>query len=356
MNETLHPSTLGEILDRTAQLYRARFMVYLGIALVPTGAMLVLVFLFGLFAALFKVRGITSHLPDTAYSLFALFGLGIVAVALPVLLAAMVLSAAAMNHAVSRAYLGETATIRDAFKAVWRRGWRYLGLYLLQGFTQGLIISVIPVIFWTVLTFVLILFALLMEKSGMAGREERFLIYLTAVPVVTALICYGIWLLLRLSLAFPAAVIEQIGPWSSLKRSSALSKGANGPIFLLNMLVGILGWVLSMGIIIPAASLLSLIPGLHGAQHTQAAEFAMALIVYGAAFAVLALIQPVYGIALVLFYYDQRIRMEGFDIEWMMRRCRRPRHGCRPHPARNRLPSIQPSPKLMRFPNRKRTR
>jgi len=26
----------------------------------------------------------------------------------------------------------------------------------------------------------------------------------------------------------------------------------------------------------------------------------------------------VYGIALVLFYYDQRIRMEGFDIEWMM--------------------------------------
>jgi hypothetical protein len=26
----------------------------------------------------------------------------------------------------------------------------------------------------------------------------------------------------------------------------------------------------------------------------------------------------VYGIALVLFYYDQRIRQEGFDIEWMM--------------------------------------
>jgi hypothetical protein len=28
----------------------------------------------------------------------------------------------------------------------------------------------------------------------------------------------------------------------------------------------------------------------------------------------------VYSIALMLFYYDQRIRHEGFDIEWMMQR------------------------------------
>jgi hypothetical protein len=31
-----------------------------------------------------------------------------------------------------------------------------------------------------------------------------------------------------------------------------------------------------------------------------------------------ALIKPIYGIALMLFYYDQRIRLEGYDIEWMM--------------------------------------
>jgi hypothetical protein len=30
------------------------------------------------------------------------------------------------------------------------------------------------------------------------------------------------------------------------------------------------------------------------------------------------LIAPISAIALVLFYYDQRIRKEGFDIEWMM--------------------------------------
>ena len=36
-------------------------------------------------------------------------------------------------------------------------------------------------------------------------------------------------------------------------------------------------------------------------------------------FAVQALVRPVYGIALSIFYFDQRIRTEGFDIEWMMR-------------------------------------
>jgi len=31
-----------------------------------------------------------------------------------------------------------------------------------------------------------------------------------------------------------------------------------------------------------------------------------------------ALIGPIYAIGLTLFYYDQRIRKEGYDIEWMM--------------------------------------
>ena len=35
-------------------------------------------------------------------------------------------------------------------------------------------------------------------------------------------------------------------------------------------------------------------------------------------FAVQILIAPVYAMALVLFYYDQRIRTEGYDIERMM--------------------------------------
>ncbi len=42
MNEPLHPSTLGEILDRTVHLYRSRFLVLLGIASIPTGVVVAL--------------------------------------------------------------------------------------------------------------------------------------------------------------------------------------------------------------------------------------------------------------------------------------------------------------------------
>jgi hypothetical protein len=63
---------------------------------------------------------------------------------------------------------------------------------------------------------------------------------------------------------------------------------------------------------------IALLPGSNNPQHAQTAGVIMMFIAYGAAFAVQALTRPVYGIALMLFYYDQRIRQEGFDIEWMM--------------------------------------
>jgi hypothetical protein len=45
------------------------------------------------------------------------------------------------------------------------------------------------------------------------------------------------------------------------------------------------------------------------------------------------LIGPIYSTGLTLFYYDQRIRKEGFDIEWMMRAA-----GLNPQPE---LPTAQ---------------
>ena len=42
METNLRPMSLGEILDRTAQLYRSNFVLFAGIAAVYAGAMLVL--------------------------------------------------------------------------------------------------------------------------------------------------------------------------------------------------------------------------------------------------------------------------------------------------------------------------
>ena len=314
MNEPLRPSTLGEILDRTAQLYRSCFLLFLGISVVPTGVIVVLACIVGLVVAWWSAAGAGSVSETAGYVLVALFAIGSALVALPILLAATALAMAAMSHAVSRVHLGQTTTIRDAYKSVWRRGWRYIWLYLLE----GLLIGAAPLAAYIVLIFLVAGGAALAGSAGAGGAAGGALFGLVAILVIVALVSYVVWMALRLSLAFPACVVEQIGAWTAIKRSSNLSYGTKGRIFLLFLLGAVLSWLLSMGITLPLTIILSLLLSSGDPQHEQAAGLAIIFISYGAAFAVQALVRPVYGIALVLFYYDQRIRKEGFDIEWMM--------------------------------------
>jgi hypothetical protein len=79
-----------------------------------------------------------------------------------------------------------------------------------------------------------------------------------------------------------------------------------------------LNMVLSMGITVPLTILMYLFPWANDPKHAQAAGTILLLVFYGSAFAVQTFTRPVYGIALILFYYDQRIRQEGYDIERMM--------------------------------------
>jgi hypothetical protein len=63
MNETLRPSTLGEILDRTFQFYRNNFWRFVGIAALP----LVAAFLLAIpAAAIFAIPGIAGGIGDPA--------------------------------------------------------------------------------------------------------------------------------------------------------------------------------------------------------------------------------------------------------------------------------------------------
>lgn len=151
--------------------------------------------------------------------------------------------------------------------------------------------------------------------SGLGGGA---LIGLATFLAIVALVAYVFWMLLRLSLAFPACVIEQIPATRALKRSSVLSIGTKGRMFLLYVLLTALNWILSMGITVPLTIVMSFLPGANDPKHTSTAGIVMLFVIYGAAFAIQAVTRPIIGIALTLFYYDQRIRQEGFDIEWMM--------------------------------------
>ncbi len=129
---------------------------------------------------------------------------------------------------------------------------------------------------------------------------------------------------------------------SALKRSISLSRGTKGRIFLLYLLGTVLNYLLTMAFTIPAIIVIALVPGASNPKYAQTAGMVMMLIIYGAAFAIQALTKPVYGIALMLFYYDQRIRQEGFDIELLMQRAGLVTPPPPPPPAETWPPSILP--------------
>jgi hypothetical protein len=313
MDERLRPSNLSGILDRTAQIYRSRFLIFLGIAVIPTAALLVFVGVAAVAFLRWGSKGAASVSPATVGLLALAVAGGLILIVLPVMAATSALATAAMNHAASRAFLGQKTTIRGSYQAAWRRGWRALGLYVFEFFA----VWVLPIAAWSGLVALTAGLAAIAQSAGLGGGG---LFLLAGFLAIASLVVYGVWMSLRLSLAFPACVVEQIGPWNALRRSGALTHGTKGRILLLYLLAAVLNWLLSMAVTFPMTIVVALFPGSDNPQHAQTAAAVLLLAAYGAAFVVQALTRPVYGIALMLFYYDQRIRQEGFDIEWMMLR------------------------------------
>jgi Membrane domain of glycerophosphoryl diester phosphodiesterase len=307
MDEPLHPSTLSEILDRTAQLYRSRFLVFLGIAALPTAVLLLCV---GIVAVLvLRVEPGTGANSAFAGVLVALVVGCVFLFAVPVVLGATALAMAAMSHAAARAFLGQPIGIRSSYRATWPRGWRAVGLYVFE----IVVIWVVPFSAWFVAVMLSSMLAIL--GGGPAGGA----VFTVAIVVIVAgLVTYGFWMSIRVSLAFPAMIVEQTGAWDALRRSAALTKGTKGRILVLLLLGVTLNFILSLAISIPLVMLINLMPGANTPQHIQTHGVLILLAVYGSGFAVQALTRPITGIALILFYYDQRIRQEAFDIEWMM--------------------------------------
>jgi hypothetical protein len=311
MDETPHPSTLSEILDLTIQMYRRRFLVFAGLAAAPYAAVLAPVCIFLLLG--WWLGNLDSGIAKSAgFPILLILG---ILVAAPVWIAVTALANGALSHAASHRYFGDGITIRGAWKEAWARGWSYTGLYLLE----FLLIWVAPILVWVLMFMGAAAIAALGRSSGM-GASAGVLAGVGAVVLVAGLVAYGLWMLLRLALAFPACVVERIGVIEALRRGPSLSRGTKGRIFLLYLLGGILNYLLSLVITVPLTIAIALIPALQGPQHAQVAAVLAIIAGYGMGVVAQALTKPVYAIALVLFYFDQRIRHEGFDIEWMMLR------------------------------------
>ena len=305
METNLRPLTLGEILDRTAQLYRTHFLLFAGIASVYSGALLILGLLQVGVQEVLRMQHMTGQVVMASV-------IGILLV-WPVAIIAGGLSIAANNRAVAWLYTGQPATIRGAYASIRPRVGRYLGLM-----TMTTLIVWVP---FAVLYAGYVVFTLLYIKprgflSPRGGNvdPQTAIIFLGVTLLFGLLVCagivYAILMGLRYSLSVPACVVEDVKARQAMRRSVELSKGARGRIFLLALLVA----AIQMGLGLITQFFFVYATFKHHGDLPALIRIAQQVV----AFFTNTFIGPIYATGFTLFYYDQRIRKEGFDIEWMM--------------------------------------
>src|SRR6516165_11664328 len=130
METHLRPLSLGEILDRTAELYRSNFLLLAGISSVYGGILLALSLVqIGVQQGLETLHMTKAVLPATI--------IGVVVLWLVIFIAGG-LSIAANTRAVSWLHLGEPASIGAAYRAILPRTGRYLWLMTIAYFLAWL--------------------------------------------------------------------------------------------------------------------------------------------------------------------------------------------------------------------------
>jgi len=308
METPLRPMSLGEILDRTAQLYRTNFLLFAGIASVYAGVLLVVGLVQTGLAEWLRQSHRTSALiwvsgVSVLVSWIAAFIFGGIA-------------EAANNRAVAWVHLGEPATIRGAYRSILPRVARYLWLAFLK-----LILAWTPVI---VIYGAFIVIGIYFKVKGLlptAGQPQPHLqmntavitLGIAAVILMVALVpafIYGVIMGLRYALAVPACVVESLNARAAIKRSIELTKWSRGRIFVLGLLVT----VITVGLVLVTQMFFLFAASKSHGQLPVGLLILQQIVGFGTT----TFVAPILATGLTLFYYDQRVRKEGYDIEWMM--------------------------------------
>lgn len=280
----LRPLSTGELLDRVFSLYRSRFTLFLSIALVPASLGLV----GG--AAQLLLRRPGGGASPTAASIAT----GIITILASLLsLVGYAIGHAATTRLVSQIYLGERGEPGKALREAWPRSFRYIGIQLWQ--------------VWSGLWLPVVLGA----AGGTAIALRQHLVGDLFILLAIASLVYGVIAYIRNTLAIPASVLESFGVRAAIRRSKVLVSGRKGRIFLLFLLIMLLAFV---AFAVESVAIVYLARAKAPVQHAIGIGLQL-----GLSFAVSLLLAPVTSIALCLFYFDERVRREGFDIDFLMR-------------------------------------
>jgi Membrane domain of glycerophosphoryl diester phosphodiesterase len=130
-----------------------------------------------------------------------------------------------------------------------------------------------------------------------------------------ASVVFEIVLMVRLSLALPAAVLERLSPGAAIKRSWQLSHGSFWRLFGILLLTAIIVGIAAAVLTIPF-ELLGLVAGGSFGTLTSAASSSVTAVIISTIGSILAatVTRPVSAGVTVLLYADLRMRREGLDL------------------------------------------
>ncbi|HUK83074.1 MAG TPA: GYF domain-containing protein [Verrucomicrobiae bacterium] len=269
----LRPMGIGDILDRTFRLYRSHFM--------PFFLLMLLIQAVAFVCTLAWQTALWSNLqtgprPGEAPAFAAL---GSLALFFPVMIIIIVftqIGIGTLTAAVSAAFLQQEVSLRQAYLVVRNRLGRLLGATVLSSLIIGLgfMLCVIPGIY------------------------------------------FSLWYLL----VGEVVILENVGVTDSLRRSKELMRIKTdrgfaqhnytkaGIILLITFALGaVVGGIVSVPF--------GILNAMSGAHHAGSPFGPLQLLQGVLTMTVQAAVAPVGRIAMILFYYDIRIRKEGFDLE-----------------------------------------
>lgn len=283
----------AEILDRTFSLYRNNFLLFAGIAILPA-----------LIALILHVIGITAQLTlrtparTLAQTQLMQFAYGLLVFFIASVIGGGIATGATVN-AVYDFYLGKKASIGGCYKNVLATWFRVIIAAVLV-FLLLFLISLLVVVCLSIALF---------WPLAKAGGEPAPWIAGSFVLLIVAVVFFC-WMYLSAWLAFviPALLLDKNGIFRAFRRSHRLSKGSRGRILLVLVLALVLTLGFTWTLRIPAYMIFN--------QYRQQVPFQLWISVAQFLSAVLA--GPVATIATALFYIDQRIRKEAFDLHVMM--------------------------------------
>jgi hypothetical protein len=292
----IHPMGVGEILDRSFRLLRKHFLLFFVIIMIPQGTF----FLSNKGMQVYARGGVQQGMNPGMVLGYAVA----VLLAVAIMMIIQFWAQGALIYAVSETYLGHETSIGRSYGAMRSRLGRLLGTMFLMGF----LIMLVP----GLLGIVSAIAVPILAGMGLGGSTPGILMVgLLLIGIVWFFHLFLNWLLVD-----KVVVLEGEGWRSALRRSKELMntrteqgfwkrpKNKAGLILLLGFLIGV------------GIHLLFQTPGL--ITQWLMPTNTMGLTIQQILNVVATSLATVFtAIAMILFYYDIRLRSEGFDLKMM---------------------------------------